>query len=338
MRNLVTGVAGFVGTNLAAELLARGEDVIGIDNLSRRGTEHNLKWLQGLDSRRFSFVQGDIRDAALLARIMPGNDAVFHLAAQVAVTTSITDPRADFEVNALGTLNVLEACRLQSSHPAVVFTSTNKVYGGLEQYEVVDSGDRWRIPSLPQGLTEDTLLDFHSPYGCSKGCADQYVRDYARIFGIPSVVFRMSCIYGPHQFGNEDQGWVMHFAASCLKRRPINVYGDGRQVRDILYVGDLVAALLRARDVAPSAPGLILNIGGGPSQAIPIQAVLDMASARGTPPVSVDYGPWRWGDQKVYISCIAKAKEVLGWRPQMGVDDGVEAIFRWAEHNLDLFP
>jgi CDP-paratose 2-epimerase len=188
------------------------------------------------------------------------------------------------------------------------------------------------------GLDESTPLDFHSPYGCSKGSADQYVRDYARIYGVPGAVFRMSCIYGPHQFGNEDQGWVMHFAASCLKRRPITVYGDGKQVRDILYVGDLVAAFLRAREVVRTSPGLILNIGGGPANAIPIHAVLDMAHARNTPPVSVQHGPWRAGDQKVYISSITRAADVLGWRPQIGVQDGVEAIFRWAEHNLDLFP
>ncbi len=338
MRNVVTGGAGFIGTNLAAELLARGEEVVCLDDLSRRGTEHNLAWLRGLGHEGFTFVRGDIRDRALVAQALRGADAVFHLAAQVAVTSSIADPRTDFEVNALGTLNVLEAARALDPPPVVVFTSTNKVYGGLEHLHVEERPDRYVLPQLPAGIDEQAPLDFHSPYGCSKGCADQYVRDYARVFGIPSVVFRMSCIYGPHQYGNEDQGWVMHFVASCLRHRPITIYGDGKQVRDILHVGDLVKALLCARDVARRFPGLVLNIGGGPANAIPIHSVLEMARARGTPPVSIDYGPWRAGDQKVYVSCIAKAAETLGWRPSIGVEEGVESIFRWASHHLDEFP
>lgn len=338
MRNVVTGGAGFIGANLTAELLARGEEVVCLDNLSRPGTEHNLRWLQGLASSRFSFVHGDVREPSTVDRAIAGAHAVFHLAAQVAVTSSIVDPRADFEVNALGTLNVLEACRTQSPHPVLVFTSTNKVYGGLEHLEVVETGERYALVGMPRGLDESTPLDFHSPYGCSKGCADQYVRDYARIYGLASVVFRMSCIYGPHQFGNEDQGWVMHFAASCLKKRPLTIYGDGKQVRDILYVGDLIDAFVRAREVVRAGQGLIINIGGGPTNAIPISVVLEMARRRGTPPVSVAHGPWRAGDQRVYVSSVTKAFELLGWRPRIGVQDGIEAIFRWAERNLELFP
>jgi len=265
-------------------------------------------------------------------------DAVFHLAAQVAVTTSIDNPRDDFEVNALGTLNVLEACRNHDPSPRVIFTSTNKVYGGLEHLEVVDAGDRYKIPSLPDGLPEDQGLDFHSPYGCSKGAADQYVRDYSRIYGIPSMVFRMSCIYGPHQFGNEDQGWVMHFVASCLKENPITIFGDGKQVRDILFVEDLIRALIRGRDVAPRYPGNIFNIGGGPQNAIPINTILKVAKDRGTPPIGVSYGSWRWGDQKVYISSIEKVKKELRWEPRIKWAEGVERIFKWAGDNLEQFP
>lgn len=338
MRNLVTGGAGFVGTNLVAELLARGEEVVCFDNLSRPGTQHNLRWLQALGSQGFTFVRGDVRDAASVADALRGVHAVFHLAAQVAVTSSVRDPRTDFEVNALGTLNVLEASRLQAEPPVVVFTSTNKVYGSLDHLPVAEGPDRYSLPTAPRGVPEETPLDFHSPYGCSKGCADQYVRDYARVFGVPTVVLRMSCIYGPHQFGNEDQGWVMHFAASCVRGLPVTIYGDGKQVRDVLYVTDLVDALLRARDVAKEKPGLVLNVGGGPTHAIPIAAVLEMARRRGTPPAEVRYGPWRWGDQRVYVSCIDKARACLGWHPRVGVEDGVEAIFRWAERHIELFP
>lgn len=338
MKNLIRGGAGFVGTNLAAELLRRGEKVVVLDNLSRRGTEHNLAWLQGLGHENFTFLRGDIRDKSTVADAADGADAVFHLAAQVAVTTSITDPRLDFEVNALGTLNVLEACRALSPKPALIFTSTNKVYGGLEYLTIEQNEERYTIPSLPEGLPEDVILDFHSPYGCSKGSADQYVRDYARIYGLPSVVFRMSCIYGPHQFGNEDQGWVMHFAATCLKGREVTIYGDGKQVRDILYVDDLVRAFLLAREKSRETPGLILNIGGGPRNALPINDVLRMAEERGTPASSISYGPWRWGDQKVYISSIAKVGAVLDWKPTISCQEGVERIFNWAEKNLELFP
>ena len=338
MRNLITGGAGFVGTNLAAALLHKGEEVVVFDNLSRKGTEHNLSWLRSLHRPRFQFVHGDIRDMALLKSVFDGVDVVFHLAAQVAVTTSIEDPRSDFETNALGSLNVLETIRAQARPPVAVFTSTNKVYGGLEGVEVSEENDRYIIPTLPDGIPEETLLDFHSPYGCSKGAADQYFRDYARIYQIPTVVFRMSCVYGPHQFGNEDQGWVMHFVASCLKKRRVTIYGDGKQVRDILHVDDLIRAFIIAREHAPELPGLVLNIGGGPRNALPIRDVLRIAEERGTPPSSISHGPWRWGDQKVYISCIEKAASRLNWEPTISCREGIDRVFEWAADNLELFP
>jgi CDP-paratose 2-epimerase len=338
MRNLITGGAGFVGANLAAALLDHGEEVVVLDNLSRKGTEHNLSWLQRLRRPGFQFVNGDVRDMSVLKNVFHGVDAVFHLAAQVAVTTSIEDPRSDFETNALGSLNVLENVRAQTNPPVAVFTSTNKVYGGLEGVAVVEDNGRYVIPSLPEGIPEDMLLDFHSPYGCSKGSADQYFRDYARIYQLPTVVFRMSCIYGPHQFGNEDQGWVMHFVASCLKKHHVTIYGDGKQVRDILHVDDLVRAFLCARESARDTPGLVLNIGGGPQNALPIRDVLRIAEQRGTPPSSISHGPWRWGDQKVYISCIKKAASCLNWEPKISCQEGIDQVFTWARDNLELFP
>jgi CDP-paratose 2-epimerase len=338
MRSLITGGAGFVGANLAAALLNKGEDVIVFDNLSRKGTEHNLAWLRSLHYPGFQFIEGDVRNMEVLTRAFDGVDAVFHLAAQVAVTTSIENPRSDFDINAMGSLNVLECVRAQSTPPVILFTSTNKVYGGLEGVTVEERDDRHVLPGFPDGISEDTQLDFHSPYGCSKGAADQYFRDYARIYQLPTVVFRMSCIYGPHQFGNEDQGWVMHFAASCLKKRHVTIYGDGKQVRDILHVADLIDAFTRARERAKEVPGLVLNIGGGPQNALPILEVLRISEQRGTPPAAVSYGPWRSGDQKVYVSCIQKAATQLNWEPQISCDDGIGRIFEWAEENLELFP
>jgi CDP-paratose 2-epimerase len=338
MRNLITGGAGFVGANLAAALLEEGEEVVVLDNLSRRGTEHNLAWLRSLRCPGFQFVEGDVRDTELLQAVFDGIDAVFHLAAQVAVTTSIENPRSDFETNALGSLNVLEMVRAQATPPIAVFASTNKVYGGLEGLALEERDDRHILPTLPDGISEGTILDFHSPYGCSKGAADQYFRDYARIYQLPTVIFRMSCIYGPHQFGNEDQGWVMHFVASCLKKRQVTIYGDGKQVRDILHVNDLISAFTSARERARQIPGLVLNIGGGPKNALPILQVLRIAEQRGTPAASVSYGPWRWGDQKVYVSCIERAAAYLNWEPKISCREGIERIFSWAEDNLELFP
>ena len=247
---LVTGGAGFIGSNLVARYLSRGRRRRLYDNLSRKGTEQNLKWLESLDGGPLEVVIGDIRDYDELRRAAVDADRIFHLASQVAVTTSVTDPRSDFEINALGAFNLLEAARESGRRPFVLFSSTNKVYGGMESAGVEMTGDGYRYRDLPSGVSEEWPLDFHSPYGCSKGAADQYTRDYARIYGLPTVVFRQSCIYGPRQFGNEDQGWVAHFAISAAFGRPITVYGDGFQVRDVLHVDDLVAAFDRAAESA----------------------------------------------------------------------------------------
>lgn len=336
--HLITGGAGFIGCNLADYLLARGEHVTIVDNLSRPRTPLNLAWLQERYGSRLRFVQADIRDAAAMQAVIPGHQVVYHLAGQVAVTTSVQDPRSDFEINALGTLNILEAARLASEPPIVFFASTNKVYGGMETVAVVEDETRYRYRDLPHGVPEHQLLDFHSPYGCSKGAADQYVRDYARIYGLKTVVFRQSCIYGPRQFGVEDQGWAAHFAIAALLNRPITIYGDGKQVRDMLYVDDLIAAYMAALDRIDQVSGRIYNIGGGPQNALSIWAEFGPLLSRliGRE-ISVRYGDWRPGDQPVYISDISLAQRELAWQPQVSVYEGVERMVGWIRDHLDLF-
>ena len=240
---LITGGAGFIGSNFAARCLARGEKIRIFDNLSRAGSKRNLEWLEAEYGRNsFELIVGDVRDRDAIQKAAADVTKILHLAAQVAVTTSVTDPRTDFEINALGTFNTLEAARLSGNNPAFLFASTNKVYGGMENVRVVEKDTRYDYADLPEGASEEQLLDFHSPYGCSKGCGDQYVRDYARIYDLPTVVFRQSCIYGKRQFGVEDQGWVAWFIIAVLSGKPISIYGDGKQVRDILFVDDLCDA------------------------------------------------------------------------------------------------
>jgi len=333
---LITGGCGFIGTNLAARLLSRGYTVTVLDNLSRPGSEINRDWLLGLPQRhRLRIIEGDVRQLDVVENVVRDADAIFHLAAQVAVTTSVDKPREDFEVNALGTLNVLEAARLSNRCPLVVYTSTNKVYGSMEDVQIVEHPTRYAYLDLPFGISEERPLDFHSPYGCSKGCADQYVRDYSRIYGLPTVVFRMSCIYGPHQFGNEDQGWVAHFAISALNQQPIVIYGDGKQVRDVLFIDDLLDAFCRVLELGDQLSGTVFNIGGGPDNTISIwcefSALLrDMIGYS----IPVTYRDWRPGDQKVYISDIRKAKRVLGWQPKTSVVDGVKQTVEWLRRNV----
>ncbi len=334
MKVLVTGGAGFVGCNLVDKLVAQGSDVRVLDNLSRRGVGQNLEWLRARYPNGFEFVKADVRDSALVAQAVADVDGVFHLAGQVAVTTSVTDPRDDFEVNALGTLNVLEAARENDKVKFVFFSSTNKVYGALADFGVVERSGGYGLRDLPLGVSESAPLDFFTPYGCSKGAADQYVRDYHRIYGLATVVFRMSCIYGPHQFGTEDQGWVMHFVKSVLTGEPIVIYGDGRQVRDVLYVDDLVEAFLQASRRIDSCAGRVYNIGGGPANAMPILEVFDHLRSLGhrVPPLRFD--DWRWGDQKVYVSDISRAARELGWRPKVSKTEGLRRLVEWAKDNL----
>jgi CDP-paratose 2-epimerase len=270
---LVTGGAGFVGSHLVSNLLADKLDVTILDAFLRMGGQDNVAWLlRHPRSSHLTIVNGDTRDFNAVKGAVAGADIIFHLAGQVAVTSSVTDPRTDFDINALGTFNLLEGARLCGRHPTIVFSSTNKVYGGLEDIAVVEEWDRYRLRDFPNGIPETQPLDFRSPYGCSKGAADQYVRDYARIFGLPTVVFRMSCIYGPRQFGTEDQGWMAHFIISALKRQPITIYGNGKQVRDVLFVDDLVRAFRLAADNIDKVAGQVFNVGGGPSNTLSVGA------------------------------------------------------------------
>ncbi len=336
---LITGGAGFIGANYAARLLARGERVTLYDNLSRRGAERNVAWLrERFGEHAFRLVVGDVRDAALLTAEVREADVVVHLAAQVAVTTSVRQPRLDFEVNALGTFNVLEAARLSPRNPLVIYASTNKVYGGMEEVGVVEEETRYRYADLPHGVPETQPLDFHSPYGCSKGAGDQYVRDYARIYGLPTVVFRQSCIYGPRQWGIEDQGWVAWFIIAAVTGRPITIYGDGKQVRDVLFVDDLLDAYDAAVARREVMDGRVYNIGGGPQQTIAIWREFGPLLARllGRE-IPVTYGDWRPGDQKVYVSDIRKAQRELAWAPKVGVEEGVERLLAWVQAHRDLF-
>jgi CDP-paratose 2-epimerase len=337
-RVLVTGGAGFIGSNLCHRLLSQGHDVTIYDNLGRRGTEKNVAWLRQNHGDSFALVQADVRDYPSLQQAVEGHDVVFHLAAQVAVTWSISDPRDDFEINALGTLNLLEAARACSTPPIVLFTSTNKVYGAMEDVEIVESETRHAYASLPQGVSETQPLDFHSPYGCSKGAGDQYVRDYARIYGLRTVVLRMSCIYGPRQFGVEDQGWVAHFIISSVLGRHITIYGDGKQVRDILYVDDLLDAFQSAVDKIDVSAGQVYNVGGGPENTISVWAefgqIIEELLGR---KIEVSYDEWRPGDQPVYVSDTSKARRELGWQPRVSAREGIERLFHWVADNRSLF-
>jgi len=327
MRTLITGGIGFIGTNLADRLLRDGHDVVLFDNIGRAGVQENLDWLRGEHGDRIQFVKGDVRDFGAVEKAVQGAEAVFHLAAQVAVTTSIANPQEDFSINAQGTVNVLEAARRQKPMPTFLYTSTNKVYGGLEHYRVVERPTRYEFENLPNGVPETCPLDFHSPYGCSKGAADQYVRDYHRIYGLPSIVFRMSCIYGPHQFGTEDQGWVAHFALTGLRGGRLTIYGDGKQVRDLLFVGDLVDLMSRARDQIKTTAGQVYNVGGGPSHTISVWAELEgpLKEALGKLP-PVEYDEFRPGDQRIYVSDIRKVQQELGWSPRVGIAEGLRRM------------
>jgi len=329
---LITGGAGFIGTNLAARLLGSGQRVVVYDNLSRPGVERNLEWLRAHHGDLLQVEIADVRDRGCVAAAVAKASQVFHLAAQVAVTTSLHDPLEDFAINLGGTLNVLEAMRVLERPPPLVFTSTNTVYGALDDVALQAAGQRY-LPldaALREaGVSESRPLDFHSPYGCSKGGADQYVLDYARSFGLPAAVFRMSCIYGPHQCGNEDQGWVAHFLIRALRGEPITIYGDGRQVRDILFVEDLVEAFLRCQARLPALAGRAFNMGGGPANAVSLVDVLREAAALTGEAPLVRHGPWRVGDQRYYVADTGAFTAATGWKPQVSAREGIARLHQW---------
>ena len=329
---LITGGAGFIGCNLAHRLLGAGRRVRILDNLSRPGVEQNLQWLREQYGEQLQAIVADVRDAGAVSRAVAGCAQVFHFAAQVAVTTSLDDPREDFGVNAQGTLNVLEAARAQRVPPSVLLTSTNKVYGDLSDLQLQQAGQHYLPTDLAvraRGVSEARPLDFHSPYGCSKGAADQYVLDYARSYGLRTLVFRMSCIYGPRQFGTEDQGWVAHFILRALRGESITLYGDGRQVRDVLHVDDLVNAFLLAEQNAQALAGRAFNIGGGPSNAISLLDLLDrIEELQGhRPGLALD--DWRTGDQRYYVSDTRAFEQATGWHARIAAREGIGRLYDW---------
>lgn len=338
MKIVITGGAGFIGTNIAAAMAQDGHEVTVFDNLSRKGTTKNAEWLT-TTYPNVTVRQGDLRtDQAIMDEIVADADAIYHLAGQVAVTTSVTNPREDFDINALGTFNLLEAIRLYAKkNPILIYSSTNKVYGGMEEVKIEEQNGRYMYKDFPQGIAEDQLIDFHSPYGCSKGAADQYVRDYARIYGLRTVVFRQSCIYGPRQFGIEDQGWVAWFTIATLADKAIKIYGDGKQVRDVLYIEDLVRAFRMATEQIDKTQGQIYNIGGGIVNTMSLLELVDFLKEYHGKDIKPEFGDWRPGDQPVYISNIAKAKAEFGWEPTVSAKEGVKQLTEWVRENENLF-
>lgn len=339
MRNVViTGGAGFIGANLARHALAAGDRVIVYDSLGRKGGIENLAWLREHPrAGNLEILVGDVRlPTHELEREIAEAQIVYHLAGQVAVTTSVADPVTDFEVNALGTFKLLELARRSADPPFFVYASTNKVYGGMEDVAIQEEQDRYAYRDFPDGISERRPMDFHSPYGCSKGAADQYVRDYARIYDLPTVVFRQSCIYGYRQFGVEDQGWVAWFTIAATLGRPITIYGDGKQVRDVLFVDDLIDAYESAWQRRDEVAGRVYNIGGGPANAISLRNLIDFLKAEVDPDLSISHGDWRPGDQPVYVSDIQKAEEELGWTPKVAWAEGARRLAGWVRENRPM--
>ena len=334
-RILIIGGAGFIGVTAARHFLSQGRSVTVFDNFSRKGTDYTFAQMQK-DFPSVQLIKADIRtDHDALAKAVEAHDAVLHLAAQVAVTTSVIDPRTDFEQNALGTFNVLEAIRMSKNQPAIIYSSTNKVYGSLEHLTVVEKDERYEFTDpkyQANGVPESEQLDFHSPYGCSKGAADQYVIDYARIYGLKTVVFRQSCIYGPQQFGVEDQGWLAWFTIAAMLQKPLTLYGTGKQVRDVLFSEDLVALYEIAFDKIAQVSGRAYNVGGGPTNTLSLIELLDQLKAWGYT-VDPSRSDTRPGDQPIFVADIRKASTDFGWQPKVGVKDGMDRMHEWLVAN-----
>ncbi|MDB6087003.1 MAG: NAD-dependent epimerase/dehydratase [Gammaproteobacteria bacterium] len=331
-RILITGGAGFIGTNVAHRLLREGAHVKVLDSLSRPGSEANVRELLGRYPRQIEFVQADVRDAAAVRGAVQDVEHVYHLAAQVAVTTSLADPRQDFDINAGGTLTVLEAARTCQAPPSVIFASTNKVYGALADLALSPTANRYvwaDRTARAAGVSESRALQFQSPYGCSKGAAEQYVLDYAHSFGLRTVVMRMSCIYGPYQNGTEDQGWVAHFVRAVLAGSPVTIYGSGLQVRDLLFVEDLVDAFEHARADIGALSGRAFNMGGGPANAASILEVLEQIERLTGLRCPTRFGPWRTGDQRYYVSDTTAFQDATGWQPRTRVNNGLAVLLQW---------
>ena len=335
MKLLITGGCGFLGSNLASDALSRGDDLVVFDNLHRSGSRENLTWLQ--KKGKFKFDHGDIRNSNDITRVIRDfkPDAIFHLAGQVAMTTSIANPRMDFEVNVLGIINLLESVRQYCPNSAVIYSSTNKVYGDLEQYSYLETDTRYQCVEKPDGFDENTQLEFHSPYGCSKGAADQYMLDYARIFGLKTVVFRHSSMYGGRQFATYDQGWVGWFCQKALEakkglaKEPFTISGNGKQVRDVLHADDMKALYKAALDSIDLSAGNAFNIGGGLSNSLSLLELFQELETLLGVEIIYEKKPVRVSDQRVFISNIEKAKNMLGWSPKILSKDGVKDMVQW---------
>jgi len=338
MNILITGGAGFIGVNSAHYFAKNGHRVVIFDNLLRDGSGKNLEWIKS--ECDVEFFKGDLRKFVDLADLFNKNekfDLILHLAAQVAVTTSVTDPYEDFEINALGTFNLLEATRKYNPDAAFIYSSTNKVYGEMEDLDIVERNGRYIYGKLNDGVDENRNLDFHSPYGCSKGAADQYCRDYHRIYGLQTIVLRQSCIYGYRQFGIEDQGWVAWFCIATALGRSIKIYGDGKQTRDVLFIDDLISVFDLAYEKRKQVAGKIFNIGGGGKNTLSLHELIDKLEKLKGKKIPLEYNSWRPGDQKVFVGNIALAKNVLGWEPTISPDAGVEMLYNWVTKNIYLF-
>ena len=338
MNILITGGAGFIGSNSAKYFSDKGHKVTVFDDLSRKGSEKNLAWLQQTCS--VEFIHGDVRQVTNINNALVNKgpfDLVLHLAGQVAVTTSVTNPREDFERNALGAFNILEAVRLTSPKTAIIYSSTNKVYGSMENIKIVERYNRYEYADMPSGIDEKQNLDFHSPYGCSKGSADQYFRDYARIYGLKTVVLRQSCIYGYRQFGMEDQGWVAWFCIAAALGKQITIYGNGKQVRDILFIDDLIRLYEMAYANIGTAAGKVFNVGGGPNNTLSLfelSTILESISGKKIPLL---YSDWRSGDQRAFVSNTSLTEKTFGWKPIVNPYEGVDKLYAWVKNNIELF-
>jgi CDP-paratose 2-epimerase len=336
MKILITGGLGFIGINSCLEL-SKDNEIYVIDNMTRKGNIENYLFLK--KNINFTFWNKDIRNFNDIELIFKSNtfDAIIHLAGQVAVTTSVTNPREDFEINCLGTFNILECIRLHNPNAIILYSSTNKVYGCFDESSIIEEATRYVYNDNTIGINENQNLDFHSPYGCSKGSADQYVRDYSRIYDIKSVVIRQSCIYGPNQFGIEDQGWVSWFAISSIFDREITIYGDGKQVRDVLFIDDLVDLYKTVISNIDICSGKIYNIGGGPNNTLSLLELIDIISKNIHQDISFKFSDWRPGDQKIYISDINKIYNDIGWYPKVNAENGINKMINWISNNKKVF-
>ena len=334
MKILITGGAGFIGANTAGHYLKKGHDVTVYDNLHRKNVEKNIEWLKKtFDKRTLSVKIADVRNYRMLKNEIKKADVIFHFAGQTAVTTSIEKPMEDFEMNAIGTFNVLEAMREQGSKAIMVYSSTNKVYGEMSRVRTASRGKRYVSIESPS-IDESETLSFYSPYGNSKGTGDQYTLDYARMYGLRTIVFRQSCIYGTHQFGVEDQGWVAHFSACAIQGKPITIFGDGKQVRDILFIDDLVEAFEKAVRHIGITAGEVYNIGGGIDNTVSLLELIEMLEKRSGKKIKTKLGKERLGDQKNYVSNVDKAYRDFGWRPTTSVKTGINKLYTWLENAL----